>query len=57
VTQPGQEPSQEPFPPGSDSPPPGSNRKTVIVAGILIAALLAAFIALHLSGAMGAGSH
>jgi hypothetical protein len=57
VTQPRPEPAREPFPPGTDSPPPGPSRKTAIVIAVIIAVLLIAFIALHLSGVMGAGSH
>jgi len=57
VTQPRQEPTREPFPPGSDSPLPGPSRKPAIVVAIIIGALLIALIALHLAGVMGAGSH
>jgi hypothetical protein len=57
VTQPRPEPAREPFPPGSDSPPPGPSRKLAIVIAVVVAALLIALVTLHLTGVMGAGSH
>lgn len=57
MTHPSPGPAHGPFPPADDSPPPGHNRKTTIVIVIVIAAVLIAFIALHLTGVMGAGSH
>lgn len=57
MTHPRPRHTQEPSPSGHGSPPPEGNRKTTIVVTIIIAALLIAFIALHLTGVMGAGSH
>jgi hypothetical protein len=57
VTHPRPQHTQEPFPSGSDSQSPRGNRKTTIAVTIVIAALLIAFIVLHLTGVMGGGSH
>jgi hypothetical protein len=57
VTHPSPQPTQGPVPPGGDPPPSRPSRKTTIIVAIIIAVLLIAFIALHLTGVMGAGSH
>jgi hypothetical protein len=57
VTDPRPQHTRKPVASGHDSPPPGGNRTKTIVVTVVIAALVIAFIVLHLTGVMGSGTH
>lgn len=57
MTDPRPQHTRKPVASGHDSPPPGGNRTKTIVVTVVIAALVIAFIVLHLTGVMGSGTH